>query len=104
MLRSNLLLSIPHITSINAGKVTGRVDSMIALEPNQKLDLFHLMSESKMDDWNSRPVQRIYIPKPDGRQRPIGIPTIRDRILQAMFKNALKLEWEFQFEDFSYGF
>ena len=102
--KSNLLLSIRRITSINAGKVTAGVDSMIVLEPKQKLDLFHIMAESKMDDWNPRPVRRIDIPKPDGRQRPIGIPTIRDRILQAMVKNALEPQWEFQFEDSSYGF
>src|SRR5436305_941411 len=43
-------------------------------------------------------------PKADGRQRPLGIPTIRDRALQAMVKNALEPAWEARFEATSYGF
>jgi RNA-directed DNA polymerase len=102
--KSNLLQSIRRITSINAGRITPGVDNMVALEPKQKLELFYLISKSKLSDWSLRPVRRIYIPKPDGRQRPIGIPTIRDRILQAIVKNALEPEWESSFEDSSYGF
>ena len=56
--------------------------------------------------WKAQPVKRVYIPKAGNRAklRPLGIPVLVDRVLQARVVNALEPEWEARFEPKSYGF
>lgn len=102
--KSNLLFSIRRVTSVNQGKKTPGIDKEIYLTPKDRFKLYMKLSTIKLAEWKPEPIRRVYIPKPNGKQRPLGIPTISDRVLQCVFKNALEPEWEAIFEHSSYGF
>lgn len=74
---------------------------MKSLAPNQRLQTaFSLILPTK-----ASPLRRVWIPKPGKTEfRPLGIPTIKDRCLQALLKLAIEPEWEAKFEPNSYGF
>src|SRR5713101_8209574 len=54
--------------------------------------------------YRASPVQRVYVPKPDGRQRPIGVPVLEDKLVQRATVAVLNQVYEGDFLDFSYGF
>jgi len=101
--RSNALVAVRRVTEINAGRKTPGVDGFTALRDTSKAALVE-WSQSRASTWKPMAVKRVYIPKNNGKQRPLGIPVIRDRVIQALVLNALEPEWEARFEPRSYGF
>jgi RNA-directed DNA polymerase len=94
------LLAVRRVTQDNKGKKTAGVDGKKALTGKQRIklvDSLNLKSKAK-------PLRRVWIAKPDGTQRGLGIPIIRDRATQALVKLAMEPEWEAKFEPNSYGF
>jgi len=103
MLRSlsNTLVSVRQVTERNAGRLTPGVDGRIA---PSAADKERLVIEIQWSPRRARPVRRVFIPKANGKLRPLGIPVISDRAQQARVRNALEPEWEARFEPKSYGF
>lgn len=99
--QSNLLLSIRQITQLNAGKNTSGIDIEVINTPDQRVKLAIEMANTAHA---VKPAKRVYIPKANGKKRPLGIPTVKDRVMQAVVKNLLEPEWESSFEENSYGF
>src|SRR5260370_4663845 len=102
--RSNILMSVRRVTQVNAGRNTPGVDKVLVKTPAARGQLVdHLAT---FEPWRAKPVRRVYIPKKSdsSKRRPLGIPTIMDRCLQAMVKNELEPAWESRFEGSSYGF
>lgn len=99
--RSARYLAVRRVSQDNRGKKTPGVDGVASLTPQQRLYYARCLRNL---DRVADPVRRTYLSKPDGGQRPLGIPTMLQRAYQALVKLALEPEWEAVFEANSYGF
>ena len=95
------LLAIRKVTQENKGKKTAGIDGIKSLKPAERMEL----NKNLKLDGKSQPTRRVWIPKPGKKERrPLGIPTILERVKQCLLTLALEPEWEAVFEPNSYGF
>ena len=99
---SNRLVSVRRVAQMNAGKHTPGADKLVIKTPTARANMVDALAHYTL--WKAKPARRVYIAKAHGKYRPLGIPVVADRCLQAMVKNALEPFWEAKFEGTSYGF
>jgi RNA-directed DNA polymerase len=77
MLRSyaNILMAVRQVTQVNAGKYTPGVDRLVVKTPAARGELVERLAT--FQPWRAKPVRRVYIPKANGKVRPLGIPMVR---------------------------
>ena len=94
------------IKAVKANKGAPGIDKM----PVSELDGYFLKHREEIKaqirnkEYKPKPVRRVYIPKANGKKRPLGIPTVVDRTVQQMVAQVLSLRYERYFSDHSYGF
>src|SRR5574341_119390 len=82
------------------------IDGITVSEYEEQLDesIADLVARLKAKQYKPKPVMRVYIPKPNGDRRPLGIPSVEDKIVQMAVKKILEAIFEQDFIDTSYGF
>lgn len=94
------------IRKVKKNKGAPGVDKMTVQEVEEWFNQYkeELISKILNKQYKSMPVKRVYIPKPNGKQRPLGIPTVVDRVIQQAMLQVLSEIYEPIFSDHSYGF
>lgn len=93
-------LAVRRVTE-NQGKRTSGVDCVLWDTPTKKWNAISCLNPN---GYRARPLRRVYIPKANGKERPLGIPTMKDRAMQALYLLALEPAVECASDPNSYGF
>ena len=101
--RENLLAAMRQV---ERNKGAPGVDGMEVKELREHLVINWTKVRAKLDagEYEPSPVRRVAIPKPDGGERLLGIPTVQDRLIQQAINSVLIEEYDPKFSDHSYGF
>src|SRR6266567_3553896 len=97
---SGKALAVRRVTE-NQGKHTPGVDKITWNTPHKKINAVYLLRQR---GYHPQPLRRIHIPKKNGKKRPLGIPCMRDRAMQALYLLALDPVAETMADPNSYGF
>lgn len=94
------------IKDVKRNKGAAGIDKMTVYELDEYFSKngSRIKASIKTKEYKPQPVRRVYIPKPNGKQRPLGIPTVTDRVIQQAVAQKLAGIYEPHFSEFSYGF
>lgn len=101
---SAIYCAVEQVTCVNSGKTTPGVDGLVYLTSDARAQLVQEIKQINLREYKPKPVKRVYIPKGEGRLRPLGLPVVKDRAVQWIATAALEPEWEARFECNSYGY
>jgi RNA-directed DNA polymerase len=105
LFRSDILWRAWHEVRANGGAAGVDGVSIEGIESQGVASFIQtLAADLKAKRYRPQPVLRVYIPKPDGRQRPLGIPTVRDRVVQQACRIVVEPLFEADFRSCSFGF
>jgi RNA-directed DNA polymerase len=103
--RAVKVLAVHRVCKVNTGRHTAGVDGVsIPKDIEGRLPMMMELFNDIDIEKKPQPIKRVYIPKPNGDKRPLGIPTIADRINQDIIRQAVEPICEFHFQSCSYGF
>ena len=97
---------LQHSFQRQAGNKVAGIDGIRKVDYARTAEarISELSQELRQLTWRPRPARRVYIPKSNGKMRPLGIPCFEDRIVQDRMAGILQAIWEPEFRDCSYGF
>jgi RNA-directed DNA polymerase len=103
--RAVKVLAVYRVCKVNQGRYTAGVDGIAMPKDRSKAEIkmVELLREIDIEKKPSK-IKRVYIPKPNGDKRPLGIPTISDRINQDIIRQTIEPVCEYHFSHQSYGF
>lgn len=99
----NIKLAYRSIKANSGSKTSGTDGQTIQYFKDMNEEEFVRYIQEKLDDYQPNEVRRVYIPKPNGKERPLGIPTMVDRICQQAVRQVIEPICEAKFNSHSHG-